>query len=118
MSSNPERFGSIVRDRRLHLEMSQVDLWQAGGPSNTKLTEIENGHLEKLTPATARKIDAGLLWEPGSARRAWEGGDPSPLERGGRRDERWLREQIDEAEISSALRARLLAVLDRREASG
>lgn len=99
--------------------MSQLDVWQLGGPSNTTLTEIENGRVEKLTPRTARKLDAGLLWEPGSARNVWNGGEP--VDARGQQQEyhhlgvAWLREQIDQAEIPAALRSRLLDVLGSTE---
>lgn len=80
MSTNAERFGLIVRKRRDDLAMSQLDVWQAGGPSNTTLTTIENGLATSLQNATAKKLDRGLRWRPGSARRVWGGGEPSPLE--------------------------------------
>lgn len=80
MSSNAERFGQIAKERREHLELNQLEVGDAGGPSNTKLTEIENGRLPDLTPLIAKKLDQGLRWEPGSARRTWLGGDPVPLE--------------------------------------
>lgn len=119
MSSNADRLARAVVQRRESLDVSQLTVWQAGGPSNTKLTEIENGRLEKLTASTARKLDQGLLWEPGSARRVWEGGDPVALvRRGSRRDEAWLQDRINEADISADLRRRLLAALDRGEVAG
>jgi hypothetical protein len=111
MSTNAAHLAEKVLQRRTDLDLSQIDVWRTGGPSNTTLTTIENGLLTNLTASTARKLDAGLLWEKGSARRVWEGGEPTPLG-GGRRDEGWLRERIDEAEISAATRARLLAALD------
>lgn len=79
MSANAERFAQIVRERREHLDLTQLDVWQAGGPSNTTLTRIENGQVDVLTRTTARKLDAGLRWEPGSAKATWAGGDPVPL---------------------------------------
>jgi transcriptional regulator with XRE-family HTH domain len=80
MSSNAQRFGEIVKGRRERLDLTQLDVWQHGGPSNTTLTKIENGDAETLPRSTARKLDAALLWEPGSARDAWDGGEPRPLE--------------------------------------
>lgn len=115
MSSNAQHLGDHVRRRRAQLDVSQIDVWQMGGPSNTTLTQVEGGRLEKLSSVTARKLDSGLLWEPGSARRVWEGGEPTPLGTHGRRDEQWLRERIDEAEISAAVRRRLLAALGQSE---
>lgn len=116
MSSNAKRLGEYVLARRDELQVSQLEVWQAGGPSNTTLTKIESGHLTKLERATARKLDAGLGWEPGSARRVWEGGEPSSIATTNKpRSREWLRGCIDEAEIPAGLRARLLAVLDERE---
>lgn len=114
MSTNAKRLAEKVLRRRAELDLSQIDVWRTGGPSNTTLTTIENGLLENLTPSTARKLDAGLLWEKGSARKVWEGGEPTPLG-SSRKDAGWLRRQIDEAEISASLRTRLLDVLDDRQ---
>lgn len=80
MSSNAERFGRMVLERRNHLGLTQLEVSSAGGPSNTKQTEIENGLLATLQPNMSKKIDAGLRWESGSAHRAWLGGEPTPLE--------------------------------------
>lgn len=80
VSSNAERFGQMVLKRRTQLDLTQLEVDAAGGPSNTKQTEIEGGLLEKLLPNMAKKLDAGLRWEKGSARRTWDGGDPTPLE--------------------------------------
>lgn len=111
MSTNAAHLAATVLRRRAELDLSQMEVWRSGGPSNTTLTTIENGLLSNLTSSTARKLDAGLLWERGSARRVWEGGEPTPMGRT-RRDETWLRQRIDEAEISATMRARLLNVLD------
>lgn len=80
MSSNAQRFGEVVLQRRQALDLNQLEVQKAGGPSNTKQTEIENGRLVDLTPSTAKKVDAGLRWLPGSARDVWNGGEPIPLE--------------------------------------
>ncbi len=79
MSSNSERLGKAVLKRRNDLDLSQLDVHAGGGPSNTSLTKIENGLLETLTRVTARKLDAGLQWEQGSAKAVWNGGEPTPL---------------------------------------
>lgn len=121
MSTNAEHLARHVRARRDELELSQLDVWQAGGPSNTTLTEIENGRLHNLTRTTARKLDIGLQWETGSARRAWEGGEPTPVLRpGGRpmssKDSAWLREQIFGADaVPQETKEELLHVLEEQE---
>lgn len=124
MSSNhddhrlPEavRLGEYVLARRDELQVSQIEVSRAGGPSNTTLTKIESGHLANLERATARKLDKGLGWQPGSARRVWEGGEPLSIAATSEpRGREWLRGRIDEAEIPAGLRARLLAVLVEHE---
>lgn len=80
MSSNSQRLGEYVLARRAALDVTQLDVWQAGGPSNTTLSDIENGRLENLTRTTARKLDQGLGWVPGSARSVWDGGEPLAID--------------------------------------
>jgi len=72
-SSNAARLALAVMNRRHKLALSQMEVWGNGGPSNTLLTTIENGRLEKLTNATAKKLDKALEWEPGTSRQIWEG---------------------------------------------
>lgn len=67
------RLGLAVLQRRKDLALNQLEVGQAGGPSNSMLTDIENGRLATLTPSTARKLDTGLQWEPGTARKIWDG---------------------------------------------
>lgn len=115
MSTNAQRLGEYVLARRLELDLNQLDVHAAGGPSNSTLTNIENGRLEDLTRATARKLDKGLRWQPGSARSIWDGGEPIPL--GGRPayredDLEELRRHIGAADVDDALRKRLLDVID------
>lgn len=121
MSTNAQRFGQIVLARRLKLDLNQLEVSAAGGPSNSTLTAIENGRLEELTRATAKKLDRGLRWEPGSARVAWQGGDPTPLLEATspvRDDLGAVRRHISEAAIDDGLRRRLLAVLDDSQERG
>lgn len=84
MSSNAQRLADAVLARREELALTQLEVAAAGGPSNTTLTVIENGLTANLTNATAKKLDRGLQWAPGSARTVWLGGDPTPLETSGR----------------------------------
>lgn len=73
MSTKGERLRDAVKARREELDLNQMEVWQAGGPSNTTLTAIEQGRLETLTKATAQKLDKGLRWRPGSAKAVFEG---------------------------------------------
>ena len=115
MSSNAERFGKLVKQRRTDLDLTQLEVGAAGGPSNTKQTEIEKGELVSLLPNMAKKLDKGLRWEQGSARRAWLGGDPTPLEAA----PRGLNEAIAEVERSSLSESTKRYIIDhlRSEAS-
>lgn len=103
MPANAERLGAAVRQRRIELEMSQLDVWQNGGPSNTTLTDIENDRTTNLTRTTAKKLDRGLTWPEGTARRIWDGDqETGPT----------LREQVAAADLSDEAKAQILAVLD------
>lgn len=83
-SPSAERLAEAVKARRAQLGLNQLDIAARGGPSNSKMTEIEGARDDTLTPATARKLDEGLRWESGSARTVWDGlGDPIPLTRVG-----------------------------------
>lgn len=88
-TKDPVAFGQAVLDRREQLGLSQIDVWQKRGPSNTTLTVIENGRMADLAPATARKLDSGLDWEPGSALGLWRDGTPPiPVASGSTRPQR------------------------------
>lgn len=121
MSTNsPERLAHYVRARRAELDLNQLDVWQAGGPSNTTQTEIENGRVRTLTRTTARKLDAGLRWEPGSARRVWDdGGEPIPVSAQRPSDVEVLRRRILEARfLSDDQKREILATLAPADESG
>lgn len=122
MSSNAERLAEAVIARRKELgDISQLDVYLAGGPSNTTMTEVENGRLKTLTRTTANKLDAGLRWEQGSARRVWDGkGEPVPirLSHQSPREARRVREFLEATEdVDQETREALLRVLDERGAS-
>jgi len=77
------RFGALVAARRSELgRLSRDDVHAAGGPSDTTLARLENPDSQMPPPrkATFPKLDLGLQWVPGSAARAWAGGDPVGLE--------------------------------------
>lgn len=59
--------------------MSQADVRLAGGPSDLTLRKIERGVTSRPDYVTLAKLDDALRWIPGSAGRAFEGGDPAPL---------------------------------------
>lgn len=110
------RLATAVNARRHELDLNQMDVWQAGGPSNTTLTEIENGRLHSLTRTTANKLDHALRWEKGSAKAVWEGGEPTPILRPGMssRDSQLLREQIEALSVDEETKAAIWETLRRR----
>lgn len=120
MTHEAERLGEAVKARRAALGLTQYDVWRAGGPSNTTQTIIENGEMVKLTRGTARKIDAGMRWQPGSAKAVFTLGLP-PVETATpgltAADARWVQGQrelaavIRAAQVDEATKARLLDVL-------
>lgn len=116
MSSNAARLAEAVLARRAELEVTQLEVWQAGGPSNTTLTVIEKGDLPSLTRTTARKLDKGLRWQDGSARSVWDGGQATPILPGmSSKDSETLRRYITSADLDAVTRAALLNVLDSSE---
>lgn len=112
MSSNAEWLAAAVRTRREELDLSQLDVWQRGGPSNTTLTEIENGRTSNLTRTTARKLDAALQWAPGSAKAVWAGGEPTPLAREGMNYDE-LEAAVRNGTADEAQRAAILALIEQ-----
>ncbi|NLU83296.1 helix-turn-helix domain-containing protein [Rhodococcus sp. HNM0569] len=79
-STPRERFGRYVYHRRRMLNLTQDDVTAAGGPSDAAQTRAENGTGPTPSTSTLRKLDLALEWEPGSAARTLEGGEPVPLE--------------------------------------
>lgn len=59
--------------------MSQADVRLAGGPSDLTLRKIERGTTTRPDYVTLAKLDDALRWLPGSAGRAFEGGEPTPI---------------------------------------
>ncbi len=72
--------GRIVKKRREQLGMSQKQLLDNGGPSNSTLTGIENGTTDVVSNATLRKLDESLNWKPGAARGILEYGEEPEIE--------------------------------------
>lgn len=109
-ADSAQRLGQAVRDHRAAHDLSQEDVKDAGGPSEAWLTKIENGRLETLTRLTARRLDKGLGWAEGTARRIWDGGERLTA---GELDT--LRDLIGANVVDEALRGRLLEVIEEQE---
>lgn len=71
-----ERLANAVKTRRNELELRQDQMAARGGPSTTKMTEVEQMIGPTPSAMTLRKLDDSLGWERGSAARVLAGGDP------------------------------------------
>lgn len=71
-------FGQQVRARREELGLTQAQVREAGGPSDTTLTKIESGEGPAPSRATLRKLEQALHWAEGSALTTLGGGEPVP----------------------------------------
>lgn len=78
MTANLKRFGEIVKARREDLGLRQDQLVERRGPSTTTMTKVENGNPPPPSAVTLRKLDTSLGWEPGSAQKTLDGGNPTP----------------------------------------
>lgn len=79
MRASITNLGQAVRSRRSQLDLTQQEVAQAGGPSDTTQTAIETESATSVRKETLRKLDKGLQWVPGSAQAAYDGGQPTPL---------------------------------------
>lgn len=78
------RFGQMVADRRAELGVSQVDVANAGGAPLCTIDQIEKAEGPEPDNSTLARLDRPLRWKPGSAIKAWAGGDPESLDVAGR----------------------------------
>lgn len=76
-----ERFAQIVLARRTELGLTQAEVEENGGPTDTTIGKIENQDWKPGNKSTLRKLDRGLQWTEGSALRTLSGGDPTPIEK-------------------------------------
>lgn len=73
MSVSAKRLGTAVLKRRKELDLNQRGVADAGGPSDTTLSKLENGAVKVVAAATLRRLDAALQWPAGTARAIYEG---------------------------------------------
>lgn len=72
-----ERLGRYVRRRRdKELDMTQLDVQNAGGPSTATMRLIEGGHQEGYSTMTIAALETALGWEHGSAAKILRNGEP------------------------------------------
>lgn len=76
---NSVRFGEIVARRRRELGLTAEGLNEAGGPTRVTLRKLEAGTTNRPGLKTFAKLDSVLRWEPGSAARTFDGGEPLKL---------------------------------------
>jgi len=79
MSANPKRLGQYVLARRTELGLSQSEVADAGGPSDTTLSKLENEGVDVVSNQTLKKLDAPLRWRAGSARAVLYGAEPAEI---------------------------------------
>ena len=81
MRQDVENLARHVEARRRQLHLTAYDIPERGGPSYSLVVDLLNGkYKNQLGPKTSVKFDEALEWEPGSAGRALEGGEPVALE--------------------------------------
>jgi hypothetical protein len=78
MSLEGERLRDAVTSRAKEIgRRTDALLAAAGGPSTTTMTKLRHGDYRPRHD-TMEKFDTALKWEPGSAWRVWNGGEPTP----------------------------------------
>lgn len=75
---NMKALGDAVRERRLRLGFTQRQAAEACGMSDRTFIRIEKGTGPVARDLTLSRLDEGLEWEPGSAQRVLDGGEPTP----------------------------------------
>lgn len=77
---NTPRFASIVEQAVSASGLTQAQLHQRGGPTDTTLRKIIKAEPVGLSPTTLKKLETAFEWEEGSAARALAGGDAPNLD--------------------------------------
>ncbi|AJA43344.1 LamD-like protein [Mycobacterium phage Sbash] len=73
---NNRHFASQVRETMTRLGLTQANVTERGGPSDTTLRKIIDGEPVGISTATLQKLDTAFGWEPGSAAATLAGGEP------------------------------------------
>lgn len=75
------RLGAATKARRAHLGLTQIQVWERGGPSNSTQTAIEAAGQLSISTVTLRKLDIALDWASGTALSILtEGSQPANLQ--------------------------------------
>ena len=74
---NNKHFAAVVRETMSRLGLTQADVADRGGPSDTTLRKILDREPVGISPATLKKLDDAFGWNAGSAAATLEGGSPT-----------------------------------------
>jgi len=79
MSRDWTRLPAAIRTARKRLGMTQVELAEAAGVSESTIQNLESRTHSRM-PASMPKVERALGWAAGSARAVVDGGEPIPLQ--------------------------------------
>lgn len=85
MTADPSRFAQrVIAAFAARSHHTDLEIEKAGGPSDSTMTKYRKAAAGEIALAKPReptwsKIDEAAGWERGSARRVWDGGDPTPI---------------------------------------
>ncbi len=68
-----DALATAVSRRRTYVGRSQIEVWRAGGPSNSTMTSLEHAASRSVTRSTLTKLDLGLAWVPDTAAKVLRG---------------------------------------------
>lgn len=115
MSAESHRFARAVLAKFKELRYETDDeIAAAGGPSSSTLTSLRKAaadpsyDMKRPRSDSAKRWDAATGWPPGTALRIWDGV--------GQEESEELRQEILRAELSPALRERMLGIVDAQAA--
>lgn len=77
-----DRLGVAVRLRRKQLKLTQSEVAERGGLSESTVRGVENNRLSQPHASTQRALERGLAWLPGSVEAILKGGAPRIQETG------------------------------------
>lgn len=107
MTGFPQALADAARARRASMGLTQSEVAERGGPSDTTLSKIEAATTSAVAARTLRRLDAGLGWIPGTARRIYLEGDVRIGDAAPRSDQGLLLEDATDEELLSELARRL-----------
>jgi len=76
MDADWDRLTDAIQRRRNELGLTQVQLAEAAGVTDTTIRNLEGGRKFRRLPASVPAVEQALGWAPGSARIVLDGGEP------------------------------------------